>query len=310
MLSAKSFRPSINTPEQANRWLRIFAADIYSRLVEEGVVENKRRPKTINLQHRQGGQMRSRGGPIPLGRKIDEVGLFELATNLLGQIILEGRVWPCANLSLSVGGFEDGVVGNMGIGAFLVKGDEAKALGAASRELSGDAGSDRPDKRRRLDAPTSIDKFFVKTESTGEHDEDFGAQHLLGTGSGLLEGHDAGSTASAKAATSLARDNEATTSRQEILNTNGPSALHQQRITDYTCSRCNQALDSSDALQSHQDWHFAKDLQDEDRGQAAQHSKSSTPLASKQTSGSTNKKKSMTTGRSKTEKGQSKLAFG
>ena len=86
MLSAKSFRPSINTPEQANRWLRIFAADIYSRLVEEGVVENKRRPKTINLHHRQGGQTKSRQGPIPSGKKIDEVGLFELAKNLLGQI--------------------------------------------------------------------------------------------------------------------------------------------------------------------------------------------------------------------------------
>jgi len=55
MLSAKSFRPFINTPEQAIRWLRIFSADIYSRLVEEGVLENKRRPKTINLHHRQGG---------------------------------------------------------------------------------------------------------------------------------------------------------------------------------------------------------------------------------------------------------------
>lgn len=34
MLSAKSFRPSINTAEQAHRWLRIFVADIYSRFVD------------------------------------------------------------------------------------------------------------------------------------------------------------------------------------------------------------------------------------------------------------------------------------
>src|ERR1700760_3916598 len=60
MLSAKSFRPSINNTEQANKWLRIFVADIYARLVEEGVVENKRRPKTITLHHRQGGQTRSK----------------------------------------------------------------------------------------------------------------------------------------------------------------------------------------------------------------------------------------------------------
>jgi DNA polymerase eta len=121
MLSAKSFRPTINTPEQAIRWLRIFCADIYSRCVEEGVLENKRRPKTMNLHHRQGGQTRSRSAPIPLGKKIDEAGLFELAKTLLGQVILEGRVWPCANISLSVGGFEDGIVGNMGIGSFLLK---------------------------------------------------------------------------------------------------------------------------------------------------------------------------------------------
>ena len=64
MLSAKSFRPTINTSEQAIRWLRIFVADIQSRLVEEGVLEHRRRPKTLNLHHRQGTQMRSRQAPI------------------------------------------------------------------------------------------------------------------------------------------------------------------------------------------------------------------------------------------------------
>ena len=33
MLSAKSFRPTINTEDQAVRWLRIFVADIYSRQI-------------------------------------------------------------------------------------------------------------------------------------------------------------------------------------------------------------------------------------------------------------------------------------
>lgn len=100
MLSAKSFRPTINTQEAAIRWLRIFSADIYSRLVEEGVLENKRRPKTMNLHHRHGNQTKSRQAPISLGKKIDEAGLFELAKTLLGQIVQEGRVWPCSNISL------------------------------------------------------------------------------------------------------------------------------------------------------------------------------------------------------------------
>lgn len=121
MLSAKSFRPTINTSEQAVRWLRIFVADIMSRLVEEGVLENKRRPKTLNLHHRQGAQMRSRQAPIPPGRPIDEPMLFDIAKNLLGQIVVDGRAWPCSNLQLSVGGFEDGPTSNRGIGGFLIR---------------------------------------------------------------------------------------------------------------------------------------------------------------------------------------------
>ncbi|KAK6594695.1 impB/mucB/samB family protein [Botrytis cinerea] len=172
MLSAKSFRPSINTPEQANRWLRIFAADIQSRLVEEGVLENKRRPKTINLHHRHGAQSKSRQALIPQGKQMDEILLFELAKTLLNQIMLDGRVWPCSNLSLSVGGFEDGVpTGNMGIGAFLVKGDVARALNNPAPRAP-NVSAERPEKRRRvLDA--GIQKFFVKTDSVEEHDDDF-----------------------------------------------------------------------------------------------------------------------------------------
>jgi len=167
MLSAKSFRPSINTQEQAIRWLRIFVGDIYSRLVEEGVLENKRRPKTINLHHRHGGQIKSRQGPIPQGKAIDESLLFDLAKTLLSQIIQEGSVWPCANLSLSVGGFEDGVTGNMGIGAFLVKGEEAKALknGARNQDSTPSA---RPQKRQKVDSnDQSIERFFSKTDKRG-----------------------------------------------------------------------------------------------------------------------------------------------
>lgn len=106
MLSAKSFRPSINSTEQANKWLLIFVADIYARLVEEGVVENKRRPKTITLHHRQGGQTKSKQLPIPMGKKIDQTILLDLAKTLLGQVVVDGRAWPCANLSLSVGGLK------------------------------------------------------------------------------------------------------------------------------------------------------------------------------------------------------------
>jgi DNA polymerase eta len=274
--------------------------------VEEGVLENKRRPKTINLHHRSGGQTKSRSSPISLGRKIDEVGLFELARSLLGQLIIEGKVWPCANISLSVGGFEDGVTGNMGIGSFLLKGDEAKAMHVSAKEPSkGGSGPERPDKRRRIEATAGIQRFFGKAESTEEqHDEDIGSQDLPAT---LSCEWDAGFEGYEQTPTSFPRLNEAAKFHEDGSPPVGLPTLHQQYIMDSVCSRCKQALDSADDLQSHQDWHLAKDLQDEDRGRAVQHPKASTPAPSKKPVGHSNKRKA---GRGKEEKGQSKLAFG
>jgi DNA polymerase eta len=306
MLSAKSFRPSINTSEQASKWLRIFIADIYSRLVDEGVLENKRRPKTMNLHHRQGGQTRSRQAPIPQGKKLDESSLFVLAKTLLSQIIMEGRVWPCANLSLSVGGFEDGVVGNMGIGAFLLKGDEAKAMGSRDSKPA-QISRDKPDKRRRLGSPSGIQKFLVKADNVDEHDDDFGAQDSPGLVDELTEDQYAGPGINDGAASiALFEGNEATTLDVRNDSSIGSPALKQQRITDYTCDRCNMALEPAE-VQSHQDWHFAKDLQSQDRDSPARTAKPSDTAGSKKSKQSSNKKRS---GHGNQEKGQTKLAFG
>lgn len=294
MLSAKSFRPSINTPEQAHRWLRIFAADIHSRLVEEGVLENKRRPKSMTLHHRQGGQTRSRQAPIHSGKKIEEAGLFEIAKSLLGQSILEGRVWPCDNLSLSVGGFEDGVSGNMGIGAFLVKNSPKISEMSIRNERVSESGEERPEKRRRLEAPLGIGRFFVKSESTEEHNDDFGAQ-LPDIDSRLGE----------RAAPTVPSDEhgENVAHKHQLL----PAHEHGlQSVSDFLCPRCSQALTSTEALQSHQDWHMAKDLQDEDRGRVQP--KPATAAGSNKKTAPKPVKKSAARGSQ--EKGQSKLAFG
>lgn len=198
MLSAKSFRPAINSFEQGVRWLRIFAADIFSRCVEEGVLENKRRPKTITLHHRQGAQTRSKGNSIPQGKPFSEVMLFDLAKHLLAQIVVDGRAWPCANLSLSVGGFEEGITNNKGIGGFLVRGAEAKAMISSGRSTIGGGGGEPPAKRRRTKG--NIKSFFgppskEKTEfdaaravlkahqdSTKEDTDDETREHMMDEG--------------------------------------------------------------------------------------------------------------------------------
>lgn len=302
MLSAKSFRPSINHTEQAHRWLRIFVADIFSRLLEEGVVENKRRPKTMTLHCRSGGQTKSRQAPISLGKKIDEIGLFEIAKTLLGQTILEGRVWPCANLSLSVGGFEDGVSGNMGIGAFLIKGEEAKAINSLSRESStSDTPPERPEKRRRIDKPAGISRFLVKAESTEDHDDDFGSQDVP------IDEEDLGRL---DADVSVAESGRTTShaNTHEDLQKDPPRAESTLAVTAevFVCERCGAKTTSSEEQQSHQDWHFAKDLYEEDRNVAQPVPATSKPNLKRHAPAATKKK----TGHSKPEKGQSKLAFG
>jgi DNA polymerase eta len=291
MLSAKSFRPSINNFEQALKWLRIFIADIFARLMEDGVVENKRRPKTMTLHHRQGGQTKSRQIPIPLAKKIDEPMLMELAKALMGQVIVDGRAWPCANLSLAVGGFEDAVTGNRNIGSFLVKGDEAKGLELPSRShiptLAHE--TDRPEKRRKLDDEAGIGKFF-KNDSTeelhdAEHDDD---------------GND---------------DNELYTA-DDGDHTAEP-LLHQADIAAYFCKDCNKSVTESE--EEHRDWHFAKELSAQISPSKPQTQANSRPpgppsaTKSKRggaTSNSGPRGRSGGASGTKVEKGQSRLAFG
>ena len=306
MLSAKSFRPSINKFEQGVKWLRIFVADIFSRLVEEGVLENKRRPKTINLHHRHGGQTRSRQSPIPQGKPIDEAMLFDLAKHLLNQIVLEGRVWPCANLSLSVGGFEDGISGNMGIGAFLLKGEEAHAIKSTSRDGSAEPQSARPEKKRKVETE-GIQRFLVKRQASGDSDKDSPSDAATNLDSG-------GETYPARHAEPRSGSG---------LDLGGPSAgaegisskdhYEQTPITAYMCHRCNISLDTQNELQSHEDWHFAKDLQEEERVGSAFAGHSNAPASATATR-SDKKNTSASSKRAakskKVEAGQSRLNFG
>jgi DNA polymerase eta len=297
MLSAKSFRPSINSIDQAEKWLRIFVADIYARLVEEGVVENKRRPKTMNLHHRQGGQTRSKQLPIPSGRKIDEASLFDLAKTLLGQVIVDGRAWPCANLSLSVGGFEDGITGNRGIGGFLVRGDEAKTVNLAQRSHDSVALSDDEGptvKRRKLVDEPRIQRFFVKSESTGEHDDEFGAD----SGDQTPDHREASNPA------------DQPTVHTEVEHPDMTRSLHQQQLDTYFCKACQQDVPTSEQ-EEHKDWHFARDLQDEDgvlmnEGTTSRPTFDSAPHKSKRAGSNTPRGARS----AKPQKGQSKLAFG
>lgn len=324
MLSAKSFRPTINSYEQAVKWLRIFVADIFSRLVEEGVLENKRRPKTVNLHHRQGGQMRSRQAPIPSGRPVDENVLFDIAKSLLGQVIVDGRAWPCSNLQLSVGGFEEGPTGNRGIGGFLVRGDEAKAvkhLLPDSDAHPSDHGESRPEKRLKSEHG-AIQRFLSRNETShGESEEDISSAH---SDLDQTKGSSSPPTTIGDVQQPDSHDNhnvpcdpDSDDSTRPNATDTGPAhtatgAMNRGAIDTYFCKDCNQSLPSH-AKDEHQDWHFARSIASAEnpngsRGATtAGQAKLRGPVAPKKLGGS---KANAIHTQKKMEKGQSRLAFG
>ncbi|KAH8423520.1 DNA-directed DNA polymerase eta [Aspergillus melleus] len=281
MLSAKSFRPSINSVDQADRWLRIFAADIYGRLVEDGVLENRRRPKTISLHHRQGPQVYSRQSPIPGSSPMDEDLLFELAKTLLRQVVVDGRAWPCANLSLGVGSFEDGVAKNQAIESFLLRGEQAKRVGHSKRE----AGA--PDLR----------EFQLTTEKRRKLDDNNGIRRFFGQPSG--------------AATKPHADEHEETvigPTGESPGTSSSMPRSPQVVPGlYTCDKCNKPIPEVEK-DEHDDWHFAKDLENQER-QAARDS-SQAPHPSSNAGPANARGKNSRNTRDKPEKGQMRLRFG
>ena len=319
MLSAKSFRPSINTLGQACPWLRIFVADIFSRLVEEGVLDNKRRPKVINLHHRRGGQTKARQVAIPSGKAIDEASLFELARQLLVQIIAEGDSWPCANLSLSVAGFEDGIVGNRSIGSFLVTGQEALALRPSGPttlppQRTGylDMNEQANTKRRRADEGGGIQKFFRRSSDEAAKTSDPNDLDC--------DGHTSVDTRGANDAAIVSGN------RRDPLDPSGSDIGPRLASNAYTylCSQCPQHISVLDR-EEHNDWHLAESLQRQERGPSrsshSQHSSTTSKLSG--TSLATHLRRNTPSSSShagvgvsggpkssKIEKGQSRLMFG
>lgn len=279
MLSAKSFRPSVNSVEQAEKWLHIFAADIYGRLVQDGVLENKRRPRVITLHHRVV-QTKSRQIPIPLSSAIDEKLVFDLANNLLRQVVADGQAWPCSNLSLSVSNFEDGVGKNKAIEGFLLRGSQAKSVNHSVRPREPDIASTDVtpmEKKRKVDE-NGIKRFFAQPPSqNGPMTNDSEEQDSIA--------------------------NTAPVPPREEFETQLDSTAAEQLI----CSRCSKAIPDYDK-EEHDDWHFAKDLELQGRWEARE------TQQQQQQSHANNNSRSLNSrgrgrGRGKPEKGQMRLAF-
>jgi DNA polymerase eta len=255
-----------------------------------------------------------------MGRTITEDGLYESAKNLLASVVVDGRAWPCANLSLAVGGFEEGVQGNLGIGNFLVRGDQAKAVNAAASHTRDDYG---PAKKKRRIKVGGIPTFFgsrQRPHEDSDHDDDDDQTPTMSRAETQDDDVEHLEENEPKALPPSAQYGESQEHMQRTDSNSrslaeSPDVTNRDGVedTDYVCPRCRKAIPEVERPE-HDDFHFAQDLQNEHTSPVRPPPpKASSELAVASASG-----KSKAKGRGRPagssvggpEKGQRKLAFG
>ncbi|KAK7202593.1 sister chromatid cohesion protein Eso1 [Myxozyma melibiosi] len=126
MMSAKNFRPSINTTEQGVQWIQTFVADISFRVAEAvRNTSNLRLPKTVVIHTRHANNLSfSKQMPIPpcTLESLSQT-LYNTGVALYKQIEKEKAksMYPLRHMSFVVNGFDLSVAKNQAIDAFLVR---------------------------------------------------------------------------------------------------------------------------------------------------------------------------------------------
>lgn len=237
MISAKSFNPKLDSLDQAEKWMRIFVAEIHGRLIDEGVLENKRRPRMLTVHHYGPNQDKSRQTHIPTGGVIDQTMLFDLAKNLLQQVVS----WPCSHLSLTVSGFESGIIGNKSLDNFFIR-----------------SAGETPVSRRDSSMPNESCRPELPEDNAGRQRKKQKVGEIHGQTRSKAVGFFSRYKTSSKE-TPVEPCSEKTGDSRAGLQTN-PTFYS----TEGVCSRCGETI--PDVMQSeHDDWHLAKDLESQEQ---------------------------------------------
>ncbi|KAK9239602.1 hypothetical protein V1525DRAFT_397887 [Lipomyces kononenkoae] len=227
MLSAKNFRPNITTYQQAEKWLRIFVADIMGRIFEFGSSTRDgavRIPKTLALHHRHANaDSSSKQIPIPACQPSNlEETLFHTALVLYRKIAEEkgGSMYPLYQMSMNVSGFDSTVARNHAIDGFLVK--SARKVG----DVKESAGREFTRESSVVTSPPPDRMAGVGLVLDEEHQV---PNNWPDTSDGIRPSH------------------PTTTDNQLDL---------ESHIDSFICKDCAKRINFEDAVE-HQDWHFA-----------------------------------------------------
>lgn len=292
MLASKSIRPAVTSPQQGHQWLSILAGELNVRLRQSREIMPGLWPKTLVLSYRQGIEpTRSRQIPFPFTRNLSTDYIMKYAKKLWDeatQPMLKGNM-KLNVIALSFTGLEKLEEGQQGIEGFFSntkpKAADESTIGPSSsttmprvisklnniskrtRSPSSDSSSTIPTavevlpskKVRPMNQPLSkrkkgLDAFLIKKPSD---------------------------VTSSSSHSNISTPSSASVSDLEITPIEPPqsSRISSHTKTDmdsWTCPKCAQTFTVPDELdlgeeqvgllrsmkQEHEDWHFAKSLQD------------------------------------------------
>nr|KIR84927.1 DNA polymerase eta subunit [Cryptococcus tetragattii IND107] len=291
MLASKSIRPAVTSPHQGYHWLSILAGELNVRLRQSREVTPGLWPKTLVLSHRQGIEpSRSRQTPFPYTRNLSTDYILKYAKKLWDeatQPMLKGNM-KLNVIGLSFTGLEKLEDGQQGIEGFFNNAKPKTAAESARKPSSSTTAqviSKLNSTSKRTRSP-SLDSFSSTSTSV----------QLLPLGKDRptkppplksKKGLDAFLTKKASNLTSssshsnISTPSSASVSDLEITPSEPPQSSHISSHTkadmdSWACSECGQIFTVPEELylgdggvgllgsmkQEHEDWHFAKSLQD------------------------------------------------
>nr|KIR46061.1 DNA polymerase eta subunit [Cryptococcus bacillisporus CA1280] len=291
MLASKSIRSAITSPQQGYHWLSILAGELNVRLRQSREATPGLWPKTLVLSHRQGIEPpRSRQTPFPYTRNLSTDYILKYAKKLWDeatQPMLKGNV-KLNVIGLSFTGLEKLEVGQQGIEGFFnnakpktpaestrkpsssttpqvisklsstSKRNRSPSLDSSSSTSSSvqllPSDKDRPTKPPPLKSKKGLDAFLTKKASN---------------------------LTSSSSHSNISTPSSASVSDLEITPSEPPQSSNISSHTNadmdsWACSECGQIFTVPEVLylgdegvgllgsmkQEHEDWHFAKSLQD------------------------------------------------
>ncbi|KIR58911.1 DNA polymerase eta subunit [Cryptococcus bacillisporus CA1873] len=291
MLASKSIRSAITSPQQGYHWLSILAGELNVRLRQSREATPGLWPKTLVLSHRQGIEpSRSRQTPFPYTRNLSTDYILKYAKKLWDeatQPMLKGNV-KLNVIGLSFTGLEKLEVGQQGIEGFFnnakpktpaestrkpsssttpqvisklsstSKRNRSPSLDSSSSTSSSvqllPSDKDRPTKPPPLKSKKGLDAFLTKKASN---------------------------LTSSSSHSNISTPSSASVSDLEITPSEPPQSSNISSHTNadmdsWACSECGQIFTVPEVLylgdegvgllgsmkQEHEDWHFAKSLQD------------------------------------------------